>query len=401
VCSDQDDSSSAAQSPLSGLKVVELARVLAGPWIGQTLADLGADVIKVESPQGDDTRRWGPPFVETDDGQEPQAAYFQSCNRGKRSVVADLRTQEGQAIVTALLASADVVIENFKVGGLEKYGLSYKHAQRINPRVVWCSITGFGQDGPYAYRPGYDLLAQAMSGLMDLTGEPDRQPQKIGVALVDILTGLYGAIAIQAALRQRDATGTGQQIDMALLDVGVGVLANQAANYLVSGATPRRMGNRHPNIAPYQVFPTEDGDVIVAPGNDSQFAALCRVLGLSGLANDVRFRTNSERLVHRDALTDILQQQTVGFRRDLLVQELNAAGVPAGPINSVAEVLSDPQVIHRKMVLEQDDPTLRGGVARTLRTPITFMGTPLAAGRPPPRHGQHTKEILEELGLNS
>lgn len=388
-------------APLFGVKVVELARVLAGPWIGQTLADLGADVVKVEPPQGDDTRRWGPPFVHAADGSEREAAYFHSCNRGKRSIVADIRTEQGREIVKALISTADVLVENAKVGSLDKYGLGYTAAGRLNPQIIWCSITGFGQDGPYANRPGYDLLTQAMGGLMDLTGEPDGQPQKIGVALVDIITGLYGAIAIQAALRQRSRTGCGQQIDMALLDVAVGVLANQAMNFLVSGETPRRMGNAHPNIAPYQVFSTKSGQIVVAPGNDAQFVSLCRALEVSELADDPRFRSNRDRVSNRDDLTQQLQARLDTLERSEVLARLTAVGVPAGPINTVADVFADQQVGHRNMVVDLADPGVAGGAIPTVRTPITFSATPLRMNRPAPRLGEHTDEILYELGLRS
>src|SRR5262249_27169623 len=266
-------------APLDGLRVVELARILAGPWIGQTLADLGADVIKVEAPEGDDTRRWGPPFVHGPNGESLDSGYFHSCNRGKRSLVADFRTLEGQAIVRQLAQSSDVLLENFKVGGLAKYGLDYASLAALNPRLIYCSVTGFGQSGPYAHRPGYDFIIQGMGGIMDLTGEPEGAPQKIGVAFADIFTGTYGAIAVLAALRQRDQTGRGQHIDLALLDSMVGLLANQSLNYLVSGQVPHRMGNAHPNIVPYQTFAVRDGYAIVAVGNDTQFTRLCEYLG--------------------------------------------------------------------------------------------------------------------------
>lgn len=291
------------EAPLKGIRVLELARILAGPWIGQTLADLGADVIKVESPDGDDTRTWGPPFVAGEDGEKLDAAYFHACNRGKRSVVLDFTTEEGQEAVRRLAAQSDVLLENFKVGGLTKYGLDYESLKKINPRLIYCSVTGFGQDGPYAHRAGYDYIVQGMSGIMDLTGEPDREPQKIGVAFADIFTGLYGVIAVQAALAQRERTGEGQQIDMALLDCMTGVLANQALNFLVSGRAPRRLGNAHPNIAPYQVFPTSDGHLIVAVGNDRQFVKFCTLLGRSDLATDERYLTNVLRVQNRDTLT--------------------------------------------------------------------------------------------------
>ncbi|MBL8583340.1 MAG: CoA transferase, partial [Rhizobiaceae bacterium] len=279
-----------AETPLAGLKVIELARILAGPWIGQTLADLGADVIKVESPEGDDTRKWGPPWIDV--GDDHSAAYFHACNRGKRSVVVDFSKPAGQETIRRLVGGADVLIENFKVGGLKKYGLDYETLSAVNPRLIYCSITGFGQDGPYASRAGYDFMIQGMGGIMDLTGEPAGEPQKIGVAFADIFTGVYGVVAVQAALLQRERTGLGQHIDMALFDTMTGVLANQAMNFLASGVAPRRLGNAHPNIAPYQTFAVSDGHLIVAVGNDQQFARFCAVLGVDALAQDARFATN-------------------------------------------------------------------------------------------------------------
>lgn len=344
------------QTPLAGLKVVELARILAGPWAGQVLADLGANVIKVESPAGDDTRRWGPPFVKNSDGSQ-DAAYFHAANRGKISVIADFTTPEGQAKVRDLVADADVLIENFKVGGLQKYGLDYASLSALNPRLVYCSITGFGQDGPYASRAGYDFIVQGMGGIMDLTGEPDRPPQKIGVAYADIMTGLYAVIGIQAALAQRERTGRGQHIDMALMDVMVSTLANQAMNYLVSGKCPTRLGNTHPNIAPYEVFPTEDSWFILAVGNDEQFRRFCEIVCL---APDPRFATNAQRVAFRGELSPLIEAATRQWKRDDLLAALAAQGIPAGPINSVGEALSDPQIIHRDLVqkLERDNLSL-------------------------------------------
>ncbi|TPG22475.1 CoA transferase [Sphingomonas koreensis] len=371
-------------APLAGLKVVELARILAGPWAGQTLADLGATVIKVESPGGDDTRTWGPPFVDNPDGSH-DAAYFHATNRGKTSVVLDFRTPEGQAEVRRLIADADVVIENFKVGGLAKYGLDYASLAALNPCLVYCSITGFGQDGPYAHRAGYDFIIQGMSGIMDLTGDPAGEPQKIGVAFADIFTGLYAVIAIQAALAMRERTGRGQHIDMALLDTMTGVLANQAMNYLVSGVSPTRLGNAHPNIAPYAAFPTADGWFILAVGNDAQFRRFCAVAGLDGMADDPRFATNPSRVAHRDELTDRVTAATRGFQRDDLLARLEAEGIPAGPINTVAQAFADPQVIHRGMALT----IAREGGAPVpgIRTPIRFSDADLALDRPAPTLG--------------
>ncbi|RQP17243.1 MAG: CoA transferase, partial [Brucella intermedia] len=324
-------------TPLDGLKVVELARILAGPWVGQTLSDLGADVIKVESPEGDDTRKWGPPFIDVEG--ERSAAYFHACNRGKRSITADFRTEEGRELVRQLVADADVVIENFKLGGLDKYGLDYESLKAINPRLIYCSITGFGHTGPYAERAGYDFMIQGMGGIMDLTGEPDREPQKIGVAFADIFTGLYSVIAIQSALIMRERTGTGQHIDMALFDCMSAVLANQAMNYLASGVSPKRMGNAHPNIAPYQTLPVSDGYFIIACGNDGQFGKLTSLLGIGDIAADERFVSNSARVANRAALTALLEEKTRAWKRDDLLAELARIGVPAGPINTVAELL--------------------------------------------------------------
>jgi len=384
-------------APLTGLRVVELARILAGPWIGQTLADLGADVIKVESPAGDDTRAWGPPFITDADGESLDAAYFHSCNRGKRSVVADFNRPEDLGLVRQLVDRADVVIENFKTGSLVRYGLDYASLAQRNPRLIYCSVTGFGQTGPYAARAGYDAMIQGMSGIMDLTGEPDGEPQKIGVAFMDIMTGLYGVIGIQAALAQRAATGRGQQIDMALLDVSVAVLANQAMNHLISGVDPVRMGNRHPNIVPYQLFTVSDGRVMVAVGNDAQFQRFCAVLGQPDLALDPRYITNAGRVLHRDELVDCLQSLLAAWRRTDLLQRLEAVGVPAGPINSVGQALADPQVMDRRMVLPLPVAGVRGGTLPTVRTPIVFSDAELALARPAPRLGEHTAQVRSEL----
>ncbi|KQT88474.1 CaiB/BaiF CoA-transferase family protein [Aurantimonas sp. Leaf443] len=371
--------------PLSGLKVVELARILAGPWIGQTLADLGADVVKVEAKEGDDTRRWGPPDVEGADGTR-SAAYFHACNRGKRAMVADFRDAGDLALVRRLIGAADVVVENFKVGGLARYGLDYASLSADNPGLVYCSITGFGQTGPYAARAGYDFLIQGMSGIMDLTGDPAGGPQKIGVAFADIFTGLYGTIAIQAALLERARTGLGQQIDMALLDCMGGVLANQAMNYLVTGRAPTRLGNVHPNIAPYQTFEAEDGPMIVACGNDLQFARLCAVLGLPALAAEARFATNPARVAHRAALEEALGPAIAARTRADLSQALETAGVPAGPINSVADLFADPQFRHRGMEIAAD------GVPG-VRTPIVFSRTPLSEPARAPDLGEHDTDL--------
>ncbi len=367
-------------TPLSGLKVVELARILAGPWAGQTLADLGAEVIKVEAPEGDDTRRWGPPFIERDGDRS--AAYFHACNRGKQSVTADFRTDEGQAFVHELVRDADILIENFKVGGLAKYGLDYDSLRKINPRLIYCSITGFGQTGPYAHRAGYDYIIQGMSGLMSVTGEPDSQPQKVGVAVTDIFTGIYAATAILAAVHQRSVTGEGQHIDMALLDVATSIMANQAMNHLASGTPPQRMGNAHPNIVPYSVFDCADGWIIIATGNDGQYRRLCRVLGLDELAEAPDYLTNADRIANRDALTAAIIEKTKGWAKADLLSACEAEGVPAGPINDMGEVFADPQVMARGMQIEP------GGVPG-VRSPFTFSGADLSLDRPSPKLAEH------------
>jgi crotonobetainyl-CoA:carnitine CoA-transferase CaiB-like acyl-CoA transferase len=373
--------------PLSGLKVLELARILAGPWAGQLLADLGAGVVKVERPgSGDDTRDWGPPFA-----ADGAAAYFHGCNRGKKSVAIDLETAEGRAQVRALAAEADVLIENFKVGGLAKYGLDFASLSQFNPRLVYCSITGFGQDGPYASRAGYDFMIQGMGGIMDLTGDPDGEPQKIGVAFADIFTGVYASTAILAALRGREATGKGCWIDMALLDTQVAVLANQAMNYLVSGTPPRRLGNAHPNIAPYQTFALADGHIIVAVGNDGQFRRLCELLGLGGLADDPRFLGNRDRVAHREALAAALSPALALRRKEELLAALASAGVPAGPINNVAEVFADPQVLARGLRIE------RAGVPG-VASPIVIDGVRQVADGPSPGLDAHRREVLPDAG---
>jgi crotonobetainyl-CoA:carnitine CoA-transferase CaiB-like acyl-CoA transferase len=362
-------------TPLHGLRVVELARILAGPWAGQTLADLGADVIKLEAPEGDDTRRWGPPFIERDGDRS--AAYFHACNRGKRSVTVDFRTPEGQATVRDLARGADVLIENFKVGGLAKYGLDYASLRAVNPRLIYCSITGFGQTGPYAERAGYDYIIQGMSGLMSVTGDPDGQPQKAGVAVTDVFTGVYAATAILAALHQRGVTGQGQQIDMALLDVAVSVMANQSMNYLATGKAPGRIGNAHQNLVPYAVFDCADGWIIIATGNDGQYRKLCGVLGLPELAEAADYLTNSDRIGHRAELTAKLTAATRGWAKADLLTACEGAGVPAGPINDLAEVFADPQVQARGMRLDMD------GVPG-VRSPFGFSEADLALGAASP-----------------
>jgi crotonobetainyl-CoA:carnitine CoA-transferase CaiB-like acyl-CoA transferase len=383
--------------PLAGIRVLELARILAGPWVGQLLADLGADVVKVERPgAGDDTRSWGPPFIVGKDGGHLSAAYFHAANRGKRSVALDFETPEGQAAVRRLAAHADVLIENFKVGGLKKYGLDHESLRAVNPRLVTCSITGFGQDGPYATRAGYDYIVQAMGGIMDLTGEPDGEPQKIGVAFADIFTGVYSAVGILAALRQREATGQGGHVDMALLDTQVGVLANQAMNFLASGRPPRRMGNAHPNIVPYQVFPVADGHVVVAVGNDGQFRRFCALLGCPELAEDPRFATNPQRVAHRATLLPDLTRRTLGMSRADLLAGLEGAGVPCGPINTLADVFADPQVVARNLRVDLPSPEAAAGSIPSVASPIVIDGTRMVAAHPSPALGAHDGEVFSD-----
>jgi crotonobetainyl-CoA:carnitine CoA-transferase CaiB-like acyl-CoA transferase len=361
--------------PLKGLKVLELARILAGPWAGQLLADLGAQVIKIERPEvGDDTRHWGPPFA-----ADGAAAYFHACNRGKSSVAIDLETPEGQAQVCALAGEADVLIENFKVGGLARYGLDHAALSALNPGLVYCSITGFGQDGPYANRAGYDFIIQGMGGAMSLTGEPDGAPQKSGIAYADLFTGLYATVAILAALRERDRTGEGAHIDMALLDTQVGVLANQALNWMIAGKVPHRMGNGHANLVPYQAFEVADGEVIVAVGNDRQFERLCEILGLRHLAEDERFRTNPARVTNRAALLPMLAEAMRRRRKGEFSDALEAAGIPAGPINAIDAVFGDPQVVHRGLMIEGETPGLA--------SPIVLDGKRQVAERRSPHLG--------------
>ncbi len=364
-----------SEAPLKGLKVVELARILAGPFAGQVLADLGAEVHKVESPDGDDTRKWGPPFITRPDGSK-DAAYFHAANRGKDSVVADLNRVDDLNRVKALIADADVVIENFKTGSLAKFGLDYDSLKDANPRLVYCSITGFGHDGPYAPRAGYDFIVQGMSGIMDLTGFPDGPPTKIGMAYADIMTGLYAVIGIQAALHQREKTGRGQQVDMALLDVMVGTLANQAMNFLVSGRSPRRLGNAHPNIVPYEAFEAADGWLVVAVGNDRQFARFAETLDLP-LRDE--WSTNARRVTHRKSLSASIAKRIAAMRRDEVLLKMENRGIPAGPINTVRQALDDPQIQARGMVIDLEEPGLKG-----LRTPIRFSDAELVLGKPSP-----------------
>ncbi|KZZ29476.1 CoA-transferase [Sulfitobacter sp. HI0082] len=369
-------------APLAGLKVVELARVLAGPWAGQTLSDLGCEVIKVESPAGDDTRQWGPPFVTRD--EDVTASYFHSTNRGKASVTVDFRTEEGQAQVKELLADADILIENFKTGGLAKYGLDYASLSAQFPKLIYCSITGFGHTGPYAHRAGYDFIIQGMSGLMSITGEPDGQPQKSGMAITDIFTGVYASTAILAAVHQRHQTGVGQHIDMALLDCAVAITGNQAMNYLTTGKAPTRMGNAHPNLTPYEVFECSDGHLIIATGNDGQYQRLSQLLGLDDMATAPEYLKNADRVANRPEMIRRLTGATRLRSRDDLLAACEAHGVPAGPINDMSDVMADPQVVARGMQIELD------GVPG-LRSPFTFSGAELSLHRPAPKLGEDNK----------
>jgi crotonobetainyl-CoA:carnitine CoA-transferase CaiB-like acyl-CoA transferase len=383
--------------PLSGIKVLELARILAGPWVGQLLADLGADVVKVErTATGDDTRQWGPPFVAGTGPSHLGAAYFHSCNRGKRCITADFDTSLGQDLVRKLARHADVLIENFKVGGLTKYGLDFASLKLLNPRLVYCSITGFGQSGPYARRSGYDFLVQGMGGVMELTGSADGAPMKTGIAIADIITGLYAANGIQAALIRRSRTGTGGFVDCALLDAQIASLGYQAVNYLVSGQEPRRMGNGHPNLVPYDVFPVSDGNIIIATGNDGQFYRLCGVLRAPELCRDPRFVASANRVTNRVVLTATLGALTIGFRRAELLAKLEQAAIPAGPINTVSEALADPQVRARAMQLNLTNPHAKAGSTPGLRSAIVLDGEAAASVRPAPLLGEHTQEILSD-----
>ena len=385
---------------LDDIKVVDLSRVLAGPWSTQNLADLGADVIKIERPGvGDDTRSWGPPFVSHTEGDAQDAAYFFCANRNKRSLTLDFTTDKGREILIKLIAQADVLIENYKVGGLKKYGLDYDSLSRINPRLIYCSITGFGQDGPYADRPGYDALVQAMGGLMSVTGEPDDVPgggpQKVGVAVVDILTGLYATNAILAALLHRAKSNQGQHIDIALLDVQVAALANQSGNYLLSGSVPQRMGSAHPSIVPYQPFACEDGHVMLAIGNDGQFTSLCRAAGQAAIASDERFATNAMRVRHRaellEVLTPLMKQHSVERWCELAQQE----GFPCGPINTIDRVFRDPQVRAREMQIQMNSPSY--GALDLVASPMRLSASPVSYRRAPPSLGQDTQEVMRDL----
>ena len=383
--------------PLSGIKVLELARVLAGPWIGQLLADLGADVVKVErAGVGDDTRGWGPPFVAGAEGENLSAAYYHAANRGKRSVEAAFETPEGQALVRRLAAHADVLVENFKVGGLKKYGLDHESLKPLTPRLVYCSVTGFGQNGPYAPLAGYDFMVQGMAGAMDITGHPDGLPIKAGYATADIFCGLYATVGILAALRRRDETGEGAYLDLALMDSQVAVLGYQAVNYFVSGVPPKRLGNGHPNIVPYDTFPTSDGVVILAVGNDRQFAKLCEAVESPDLRDHPDYRTNEGRVRNRAALVPELGRRTARYPRDALLEKLYALKVPAGPVNTIADVFADPQAVARGLRVDLPAPHARGGTIPGLRSPIVLDGEPMVSDRRAPRLGEHQDEVLSD-----
>jgi crotonobetainyl-CoA:carnitine CoA-transferase CaiB-like acyl-CoA transferase len=389
---------------LAGLRVLDLSRVLAGPWCTQMLGDFGADVVKIERPgAGDDTRAWGPPWLQDEDGRDTSdAAYFLCANRNKRSLAIDIASPDGQSLVRRLAAKADVLVENFKVGGLQAYGLDYHSLKTSNPRLIHCSVTGFGQDGPYAARPGYDFLVQGMGGLMSLTGRPDGSPGdgplKVGVALTDVMTGLYAVTAILAALAYRERTGEGQHIDLALLDVQVAALANQASNYLVGGREPRRMGNEHPNIVPYQDFRTADGFMILTVGNDGQFTNMCRVLGRPEWAADERFATNAQRVRHRTHLVEMIGMETRARTTSAWITLMEEAGVPCGPINTIDKVFANPQVLARRMRIQMPHPA--AGSVPLVANPVRFSASPVDYRRSPPRLGEHSAEVLQEwLGM--
>ena len=390
--------------PLSHIRVLDLSRVLAGPWASQILADLGADVIKVERPgAGDDTRAWGPPFLRARDGSQAGAGYFLAANRGKRSMTLDLSTPEGQDIVRKIAAGCDVVIENYKVGTLDRFGLGWKHLSVLNDRLIYCSVTGFGQSGPRAPQPAYDFLIQAMGGLMSVTGSPDCEPgagpQKVGIPIIDLITGVYAATAVTAALAGREVSGKGEYIDMAMLDVAVNLLSNQAMNSLLSGKAPTRTGNAHPNIQPQKVYSCVDGDIVLVVGNDGQFASLCEVLGLPELASDERFQTNGGRVQHQSTLQPLLDHAFTKRNRAEWLKRLGEAGVPAGPINSVPEALTEPQVRHRGMVQTYEHPA--AGPVQLVMSPFRFGEVGANSDRPPPGLGEHTDEILAEFGIDA
>ncbi|HEY4192323.1 MAG TPA: CaiB/BaiF CoA-transferase family protein [Mesorhizobium sp.] len=393
--------SAAANGPLEGLRILDLSRILAGPTCTQLLGDMGADVLKIERPgEGDDTRSWGPPFVSDRDGVATrESAYYLCANRNKRSMALDIADPADAAKIRALVRSCDIVIENFKVGGLKKYGLDYESLAAEKPGLVYCSITGFGQTGPHAAKPGYDLLAQAYGGIMSLTGDPDGEPMKVGVGVADVVCGLYASNAILAALRHRDRTGEGQHIDIALVDAQVAWLVNAGTNYLLSGRLPKRLGNQHPNIVPYQVFEVADGHVVVASGNDRQYRSFCDIIARPDLAAEPRFRTNDARIENRDALIELIAVELKAFTKQALVEAMEAAGVPGGPINTLADVFSSDQVESRGMKISVPYPGSQTGEVQLIGNPIKFSRTPVTYRRAPPTCGQHTLEILAEFGL--
>ncbi len=381
---------------LSHIRVLDLSRILAGPWAGQMLADFGAEVIKIERPgSGDDTRGWGPPFMQGSEAKTSEAAYFHSANRGKQSVAVDMAKPEGQAIIRELVKVSDVVLENYKVGGLKQYGLDYDSLKALNPRLVYCSITGFGQSGPDAHRAGYDFMIQGMGGLMSVTGEPDGMPVKVGVALVDVMTGLYAANAIQAALLSREESGVGQYIDLALLDVQVATLANQAMNFLASGQSPGRLGNAHPNIVPYQAFPTSDGHIILAVGNDQQFQRFCELAGRPELASDASFSTNQKRVENRVDLIPLILPLMLQHSTQQWLEKLSDVGVPCGPINTIAQVFEEPQIKYREMKISLSHRD--AGEVPSVANPVKFSKTPITYRQAPPVLGEHSSHVLESI----
>ncbi len=389
--------------PLTHIKVLDLSRVLAGPWAGQILADLGATVIKVERPgAGDDTRVWGPPFLKGPDGQETrEACYFLAANRGKESITIDISTQEGQDLVKKLASESDIVLENYKVGTLERYGLAYADLKAINPALIYCSVTGFGQSGPLAELPAYDFMIQAMGGLMSVTGERDGEPgagpQKVGMPIMDLMTGMWAAVGVLAALARREKCGEGEYIDLAMLDVMVATIANQGMNYLVSGKTPQRMGNKHPNIQPQDVFNCTDGKMVLAVGNDGQFASFCQAMGHPEVAQDERFATNRARVLNLPALIDFVSGEIGKRSRAECIEALRAHGVPCGPINTIPEILADPQIVHRQMLRYLPHPT--AGVVPQIVSPLNFTQAPLSFDQAPPLLGASTEQILKEIGV--
>ncbi len=396
---DADAQTAAVKGPLDGIRVLDLSRILAGPTMTQTLGDFGADVIKVERPgAGDDTRAWGPPYVTGEDGNPTsESAYYLAANRNKRSIAIDMASEEGAALIRKLARHCDVVVENFKLDGHKKYGLDYESLSAEHPGLVYCSITGFGQTGPNAHRPGYDLLAQGYGGIMSLTGEPDGEPMKVGVGIADVVCGLYGGLGILAALRHRDQTGLGQQIDVSLVDTQVSWLVNEGTNYLLSGQEPKRRGNQHPNIVPYQVFQAADGHVIVAAGNDGQYQRFCKLIGMPELADDPRFATNPKRLENREALIELLAEKIGRLGKQALVDDMEANNVPGGAINTISEVFESEQVLARGMKISMPQPFAKSGSVDLIGNPVKFSRTPVTYRHPPPRCGEQTDEVLREV----